>query len=390
MSDHDEYDDELESGELYYYPTKDLVSELPDERISPRMVGGFFLPHARVPKKFIEMIRSFSDVEIEGLLTGSIPLMAKRFSKKQIAGGYKLPYDETSLELYGSIGISGDRTVLDAVTGVGSMLEMRDVTLFDVVSSVRGGMDVDFDAMGLNPNMNMSNEAQWYHVRVNELLAHMGLTNSSPNKNTLKDRLDRISKMVFLQKFFISGKKLPNDRNFRIFVDNGVIYLCDLKELDNKKGKAVDTFTDILVGISPEYSLENERDGFLSRSRLHSVYPILNKTKIIDFLKWLDSNTRDFYNNKYLSWAIDRYYDSNADAMVGSNMTKLKGELFKNVVKEADLLSNHFNLQLVKLDSSKVKNPMKRYDYSDYQIVYVSAVDSEDDDSVADWVEIEK
>ena len=386
MAEYDDVDVGLASGDLYYYPTRELLSELPDDRISPRMVGGFFLPHARVPKKFIEKIRSLSDVELEGLLLGSVPLMAKRFSKKQMVGGYKLPYDETSLELYGSIGISGDRTVLDAITGVGSMLEMRDVTLFDVTGSIRDGMDVDFGAMGLNPNMRMSNDAQWYHVRVNELLAHIGLTNSSPNKNTLKQKLDRISKMVFLQKFFTGGKKLPNDRNFRIFVDNGVIYLCDLKELDNKGGRSVDTFTDILVGISPEYGLENERDGFLSRSRLHSVYPILNKTKIIDFLKWLDSNARDFYNNKYLSWAIDRYFDSNADALAGSNMTELKGFLFKNIVKESELLSNHFNLKLVQLDSSKIKTPLKRYGYAEYQIFYVGSGD--DIGEGDDWVEV--
>ena len=381
-----EHDDGLESGDLYYYPIKELVSEMPDERVSPRMVGGFFLPHRLVPKKYIDRFKSFSDDEIEGLLTGTIPLMSKRFNRKNIAGGKKLQYDETVLELFGSIGIAGDRTVLDAITGVGSMLEMRDVTLFDVTSSIRDGMNVDFEAMGLNPNRKMNNDVQWYHVKVNELLGHIGLTNSSPNKDTLKDRLDRMSKMVFVQKFFVGGQKILNDRNFRIFIDNGVIYLCDTKELNNKAARAAKTYTDILVGISADYSLENDRDGFLSRSRLHSVYPILNKTKIIDFLKWLDSNTRDFYNNKFLSWCIDRYFCSNEEALIGANMSKLKKDLFHNIVREAELLDSHFNLQLVAVDKSKVKRAFKRYDYGDYQIIYVGG--GSEEVSGNGWVEV--
>ncbi|MBU2896112.1 hypothetical protein [Vibrio hepatarius] len=355
----------IKDGEIYYYNDKLLLENLPDETVSPRTISPFFLPSKRVPKRYIDRIRSFSDEEIEKLFHGELPLLVKR-QKVSWETNKKLPYDEYQQELYGSVAIEDDQTVLDAIIGMGGMLEIgAGVSLLDVTSSL--GLNVNFDEDVLEPTQTLSHEVSWYHMEVSKLIRHIGIENSTPNKQTIRGRLERISKMVFLQRFYRSGVELSNVRQFRIVADNGVIYLCDEDKLKSKRNRSASTYTDIIVGITSSYRKENEDNGFLSRDRLHKVYPTLNRSKIMPFLKWLDSNKRKFYHQKYLTWAIKRYLDHHPENATSQNQVHISFELFNNVVNEAGLLTRHFNLRLVKVERD---NLLPRYKGIDFQILY--------------------
>ncbi|MDK9789921.1 hypothetical protein [Vibrio sp. D431a] len=370
-----EEDSGIAAGEIYYYDEQLLLQELPDEKVSPRTVSPFFLPTKRIPKQFIDAVRSYSDDELVSLFKGELPLLSKRVKIYWPVESEKKdnpPYDETQLELYGSVAVSDDRAVLDAITGMAGLLEVgTGVTLLDVTNSLE--LDVDFDADVLEPNRPLSHDASWHHIEVSKLLSHLGLKNSTPNKKTIRTRLERISKMVFLQRFFKGGTELSNVRQFRIVVDDGIIYLCNQKKLPTRSSRGVNTYTDILIGISSSYRRENEDSGFLSRERLHKVYPTLNKSKIMDFLKWLDSNTRLFFNLKYLTWAIERYFESHPTNSTSQNKSHIQHEMFRNVLLESDLLEAHFNLRLVKRER---KDLPPRYKGIDYQIIYNGKVSS--------------
>lgn len=366
-----EEDDGLAKGEVFYYDDELLLQELPDEKVSPRTVSPFFLPTKRIPRQFINRFRSYTDEEISSLFKGDLPLLHKRVKVPWATkGDEQHPYDEIQLELYGSVAVYDDRSVLDAITGMAGLLEVGSgVTLLDVTNSL--DLDINFERDVLDPNRPLSHDALWHHIEVSKLLNHLGLRNSTPNKKTIRTRLERISKMVFLQRFYKNGKELSNVRQFRIVVDDGIIYLCNDKKLPSKGSRSVSTYTDIIIGISSSYRRENEDNGFLSRRRLHHVYPTLNKSKIMDFLKWLDSNLRSFYHQKYLTWAIERYYDHHPVNATSQNRSHIQYEMFRNVLMESALLETHFNLTLVK---RKRDDLTARYNGIDYQILYENKI----------------
>lgn len=371
-----EPNEECGSKEIGYIDSQSLLEYDPDSKFSPRMLSPFFLPSKRIPQSYLNEIRSYTDEELIDLLTSEKPLMAKREKVYTPEGEIPKPYTEHQVELYGSVALVDDRAVLDAITGMGSMFELDDPTVdlsdiayflevADIPSKKAGQYEFDLVADALDPSMKPP-PAVWYHVEVSELLKHLGLTNSNPNKKTLKKRLERLERMVFVQRFYdAKGKEFANHKTFRIIVDNGIIYLNNKKKLKNKK--TAETFTDILVGISENYEFVNEETAFLSRKRLHQVYPELNKTSIMDFLKFLDENSRDFFHNKYLSWAVERYYNHHAKNSGNQNLRFLTGKLHKAVVSQAKLLRKHFNFELTPAHG---KPTQKRYGL-DYQIHYV-------------------
>lgn len=369
-----EEDEGLAEGQIFYYDDELLLQELPDETVSPRTVSPFFLPAKRIPRQFIDKFRSYTDEEISSLFKGELPLLHKRVKVPWANNKEKkLPYDETQLELYGSVAVADDRAVLDAITGMAGLLEIgTGVTLLDVTTSL--GLDVDFSQDVLDPNRLLSHDSSWHHIEVSKLLSHLGLCNSTPNKKTIRNRLERISKMVFLQRFYKGGVELSNVRQFRIIVDDGILYLCNSKKLKARSKRGVNTYTDIIIGISSSYSRENEENGFLSRERLHHVYPTLNKSKIMDFLKWLDSNLRTFYHQKFLTWAIERYFDNHPVNATSQNRAHIQYEMFRNVLAESDLLEDHFNLKLIKRERD---NLLPRYNGVDYQILYNNYVNKD-------------
>ncbi|CAH7395584.1 conserved hypothetical protein [Vibrio chagasii] len=359
-------DDGLGEGEIYYYNDKLLLDNLPDEKVSPRTISPFFLPAKRMPKRFIDKVREFSDAELEKLFQGELPLLEKREIITWDKGGKKLPYDEKVTELYGSVALEDDKAVLDAITGIGGMLELgAGVSLNDVATSLN--LNVDFEREVLDPNRLMSHDVVWYRIEASTLLHHIGVENKTSNKKTLRARLERISKMVFLQRFYRQGVELSNVKQFRVIADDGIIYLCNDDKLRSKRNRSASTYTDIIVGISSAYRRENEDNGFLSRERLHKVYPTLNRSKIMNFLKWLDSNKRKFYHQKYLTWAINRYYEHHSENATAQNKPHIQWEMFNNVINESALLSTHFNLTLVK---KRRDGLLPRYKGIDYQILY--------------------
>lgn len=364
---------EVSTKEIGYYHSEELLSLDPDSKFSPRTLSPFFIPSKRIPKSYVDAIRQYSDEELTSLLRSEMPLMAKKMTVYPVGSS---AYHETQIELYGSVALVDDRAVLDAVTGIGSVLDinakdeitLNDIAFFlenaDIPSKKTFNYEIDLAEDALDPNLVLPT-ASWYHIEVSELLKHLGLKNSNPNKKTLKKRLERLERMVFIQRFYDDkGREFSNHKTYRIVVDGGLIYLNNKKKLKHKR--TPETFTDLLVGISENYEAENEENGFLSRKRLHQVYPILNKTNIMDFLKFLDENTRDFFHTKYLSWAVERYYDHHPEGFSQQNIRYLTGKLHSAVVNEKQLLKDHFNFELVMTPSKKTQ---KRYGI-DYQIRY--------------------
>nr|WP_281041239.1 hypothetical protein [Shewanella xiamenensis] len=362
-----------QESEVLYFPSETLEKEAGDSYVSSRTYGSFFIPSKQIPKLLKEDLLNHQDRTIEELLFGERALVEQTFKYPYWKNNPEINYDEMRVSLYGSIALTDDRNVLDGIIATGSQLLSPSTQCEISLRDVCGFLNMDIDTLNSSTEFDrpLLNRGVYFHIKVPDLLRHLGLSTTTKNRVTIRNRLLRISKMMFVLKYFNNGTELPGTKQRNIIYSDELHFLLDSNSLKNKNNISPDTYTDIIVCINDQYLSELTNDGFLSRKRLMDVYPDFNKIYgLSDFLKFIDSHKRSFINKKRLTWLIDSYYDSKPQPSLSSmNIYHVKYKLFEEVKRQNQQILEHFGFTLCRENVVDLTN---RYNNIDYRLVQES------------------
>ncbi|WP_076415091.1 hypothetical protein [Shewanella sp. UCD-KL12] len=342
-----------------YINSDDIIEYSGQKNVSSRVFNPFFCINKRVPKCLMDKIKSQDVDDLEKIIFGESPLLSKKIELAYWDKSETIDFDEMRVDLYGSVGLADDRSVLDGIIAKGDQIVTKGKTIR--LGDVFEFLDIDVSDIYTKQQLSkpLLNRGTYYHITTSDLFKHLNMELQTKNRKMIRTRIDRLSKMLFRITKFREGIELPNPENRQFIYPEEQYFILDKNKLKNKNNFTADTYTNILVCVNDDYVKDLDSDGFLTRTRLLQVYHDFNSINgLPDFLKYLDSNKRSFIHTKKLSWLIDRYLGSKTEeSMQGLNLYHTKKKLTDVIIKNAPKIFEHFQLRLEVLindDSKKV------------------------------------
>ena len=329
----------------------ELNEKLPDFHSTTTLFSGLFLPSTTIPKKLLQDIAS-DTVSLEKQLLAEKPLFTAKITKPYWKKGSNLRgYDEVDINIYSSVCLVSDRSVLEAIiSATGDLFDdLSRLTLrqaFEV-----SPVNVSYDYLSLQDYNRLdsaifSGDYDYYLVSFSRLFKFLNMTNTKKNRQTILSRIKRLSTMDIELKYSLKGEPAPKFDYKMSLVDRTYITFLVKDAIRNKKAITEDTRTHMILGVDRRYSLSLMQDGAISRERfVNSYYKLNGNYAFTDFAKYLDSHKREFLNGKVLKEMIEVYYSEKFYLPNVKYADMIKNTLGECLIKR-ELLETEFNLTI--------------------------------------------
>lgn len=356
--------------ELDYIDSDFLADVQSEQLVASTMFDSVFIPSKRIPKSMLKDIVSHDNLEQH--LLANLPLQQTKITQPYWSKGRNpRAFDSVICEVYGSICLADDRHLLDTIIAHGSMINnAHTYTLRQFAELAK--LEVTW---GNLPDQSMidaplKNHGVYFHIPFSTVCKATGLKNTKSNRDTMCQRLRRLSIMQLILNFEKDGARLNNRMTKISLVDKDFQCLLVPSRVKNKKSITEDTVTDLLVNVSSHYLKTLKEDGQISRKRFLNEYRHLNGPhSLVDFFKFIDRHKREYIHQKLLSVVVSDYYKSKM-SMFGMNLRYKISNTMELVVNKQDELQECYNFVLKReMDTKKTKNK------EDWVFLYLPAID---------------
>lgn len=361
-----------EIDDLDYIDADFLAEEAGGEYVASTMFDSIFIPSKRMPD---EMAREMSEnvEKLEKQILAEIPLFQTTIEQPYWAKGQnKREFDRVNCDIYGAICLADDRHLLDCIVAHGGLINRADrYTLRQAAElcNLEPIWDVFPDQSVIDRPL--LNRGVYFVIDFTTLCQAMGIKNTKANRKVIVSRLNRLSIMQLFLTFSKDGKLIENRSTKVRLVDKDFHCLLDPTGIRNKNSIKEDTITHLIVNISMFYVKSLTDEGQISRKRFLNDYRYLNgNNSIVDFCKFVDSHTREYVHNKFLSELVINYYDRKM-SMFGMNQSHKITTTIAMIVDMQRELERHFSLILKRED-----NPRSRVKCQDYKVLHIPLLGS--------------
>lgn len=315
-----------------------FVKAKPSKRIVSTIFDTCFTPC----KHEIDIQNYYSPEDIRAISSGEKPWAQTTVSKPYWVKDRD--YDELDVSIYGALGNTDDRHLLDYMIAAGEPLKQKSIqqaTMRDVLWSwerlsaetqnktsefgtrdeayLQSNLPVSIpeDYLSLSTVNNLdscvfSDNYIYLVIEVTTILALLGKGPGIENKRKLLSVLDKLSLIEFRATPLKDGGSIPQLDQVKIkLLDNNYYTFCDTSNIRNKGALNKNSFNHIVVGIGSQYYMSLKQDASIPREKLIKKFMGLkNKNHVIDFIKFLESNRTGFFHNRSLKKLIGEYYNS--------------------------------------------------------------------------------
>lgn len=341
-------DDDDKQKTLDFLPNDFLTEYRGDEPISSSMYHSVFLLGNRIPVELIQQIRESSNEDIEGLLLLEKPLISTTIEKNYWKGDNR-PYNQMIVDVYGSVCLVGDRHLLDVIISSGSIiLDAHNYTLRQV-AEFAGLNNVAWEYVMPSDQIDrpLMNRGVYYHISFNDICKALQLKRLKYNKDSIIERLRRLSIMAIKTTPVKAGKVLHESAKVFSFIDKEFFLLLNTTSVRNRNYNQ-ETVTDLIVNVSEYYIDSLTTDGIIGRKRMKNHYPnLVGKNDIHDLYKFIDSHKRHYIHKKTFNEILDMYLDNKA-SLFGINRSHKKRSLIEILINDHKKLLDSFNLVIRK------------------------------------------
>jgi hypothetical protein len=358
------------ADELDYIDSEFLADVQSEQLVASTMFDSVFIPSKRIPKSMIDNIISHDNLEQH--LLANLPLQQTKITQPYWSKGQnQRPFDSIICEVYGSICLADDRHLLDSIIAHGSMLNnAQNYTLCQFAELAK--LDVVWENLPDQSHIRapLKNHGMYFHIPFSVVCKAIGLKNTKSNRETICQRLHRLSIMQLILNFEKNGERLHNRMTKISLVDKDFYCLLVPSRVKNKKSITPDTVTDLLVNVSSHYLKTLKEDGQISRKRFLNEYKHLNGPhSLVDFFKFIDRHKRHYIHQKLLSVIVADYYKSKM-SMFGMNIRYKISNTMELVVNKQEELHESYNFVL-----KRETDPKKTKNKEDWLFLYLPLID---------------
>lgn len=359
------------------YHSLDSLAKYDFERpVVSSMLNSIFIVGNRIPKSILREMADDYD-KLEKQITAQLPLNQATIKIEKpywTKGPNPRGFDAVHLDIFGSLCTTMDRHCLDCIVAWGALIEgSQHLTLRQLCENYID-MDVDWDKVYDQSAIDrkLINRGIYFHVRVNDVLAGMGVKATQKSRALVLERLRRLSIMTLFISYLKDGKPIPHRAANVSLVDKDYFALLDMNKIKNKNKIAEGTYTDLIVNVSSFYLKSLETEGHISRKRFLNDYPELNGGHaVVDFWKFMDSHKREYFHGRWLSEVILQYLDEKM-TLFGINVMLKVRQIMGEILKQKTKLKEKYNFI-----AKPEENPQRRIREQDYRLYYLPSLEGD-------------